>query len=80
MKGVGVLSTSRSCAGRMGTYVKLQQEMSIAAASRALPGTSICSLPSLGEHSPAPAPTALPVSPTLSHILPTHPFCHPMVL
>lgn len=24
MKGVGVLSTSKSCAGRMGTYVKLQ--------------------------------------------------------
>lgn len=36
MKGVGVLSTSRSCAGKMGTYVKLQPKKSITAASQAL--------------------------------------------
>ena len=31
MKGVGVLRTSRSCAGKMGTYVKLQPKKSITA-------------------------------------------------
>lgn len=44
MKGVGVLSTSRSCAGKMGTYVKLQPKKSITVASRALCSTQAPSL------------------------------------